>query len=273
MKRNVRVITVANQKGGVAKTTTAVALAHGLALKGYSVLLIDVDPQGQCATMLGVAQEPGIFNLLACAYPLQDVVQTTGRENLLLLPGDKRTSVAQALLVLEHPGEVDVLQRALEAGVNNHGLHYIVVDTAPSVGALQEAALWMADSVIVPCATDGLATDGLLEIIDTMHSLQDHHGWRGGLGGVLPTFYDEVTRESQAVLADLQQTLGDHLLDPIHRATVLRECAAEGKTIFEWCPESRAAREYATLVWRVINGQENISAKNRERRRCAQRIQ
>ena len=203
--------------------------------------------------MLGVAQEPGIFNLLACAYPLQDVVQTTGRDNLLLLPGDKRTGVVQALLVLKHAGELDVLRRAIEAGINDHRLHYIVVDTAPSVGTLQEAALWMADSVIVPWATEGLATDGLLEIINTMHSLQDHHGWQGGLWGVLPTFYDEVTRESHAVLTDLRQTLGDHLLDPIHRATVLRECASEGKTIFEWRPESRAAKEYAALVWRIIN--------------------
>jgi len=250
----VQVITVASQKGGVAKTTTAVTLAHGLALKGYTVLLIDADPQGQCATVLGIAQDPGLFNLLACAYPLQDVVQTTGRENLLLLPSDKRTGVAQRLLVLKHPGEVDVLQRAIEAGIDDRNLHYIVVDTAPSVGTLQEAALWMADSVIVTCATDGLATDGLLEVINTMHSLKDHHGWQGGLWGVLPTFYDEVTCESQTVLADLQQAFGDHLLDPIHRATVLRECAAGGKTIFEWHPESRAGREYAALVWRVVNG-------------------
>nr|HID14537.1 hypothetical protein [Anaerolineae bacterium] len=108
-----------------------------------------------------MAQESGLFSLLVSGYPLRDVIRTTGRENLWLLPGDKRTSTAQVLLTLERPGELDVLQRAVGAEINDHSLHYVVLDTAPSVGTLQEAALWMADGVIIPCATDGLATDGL----------------------------------------------------------------------------------------------------------------
>jgi len=81
-----KTITVANQKGGVAKTTTAVSLAHGLAYRGKEVLLVDVDPQGQCASALGLEQEPGIFNLLVSGKPVRDVVRTTRRQGLYLIP-------------------------------------------------------------------------------------------------------------------------------------------------------------------------------------------
>jgi chromosome partitioning protein len=130
---------------------------------------------------------------------------------------------------------------------------YIVIDTAPSVGGLQEASIWAADVVIVPCATDFLSTDGVVKIVETMDRLAGH-GWPGALLGILPTFYDEVTKESTATLDDLRATFGaGKILEPIHRATALREAAAEGLTIWEAAPRSRAASEYAQLVWGVLN--------------------
>lgn len=250
------IVTVSSQKGGTGKTTTACTVAHALAIKGYRTLIIDLDPQGQVASSLGRNHEPGIFNWIANpsgVWPLSDVVRTTGRTNLLMIPGDKSTSAGQVLL--NHYGTVFSAltdkRRELEAAT----FDFVIVDTAPSVGGLQEAALVASDLVIVPTATDYLSTEGVARTVETLAILRKDRGWRGRVLGILPTFYDDVTKESAATLADLEKTFGAKmLLQPIHRATILRECAAEGVTIWEKEPKHRAGREYADLVGRVENG-------------------
>ncbi len=242
-----KTITIANRKGGVAKTTTAVTLAHGLALQGAAVLVVDVDPQGHVAPALGLEQEPGLFDLLVARSSLRNVTRQA-RPNLWIVPGNPRTATAQTVLLAEGAGK-DTLKKGIRGQVNG-GLDYVVFDTAPSVGALQEMALWAADLVIIPTATDFLSSAGVADLVTGLDDLKAQ-GWRGGLLGVLPTFFDEVTRESQTNLDELRGAFGGLVLDPIHRATALRECAAEGKTIFELAPKSRAALEYSALVWRV----------------------
>ena len=128
------------------------------------------------------------------------------------------------------------------------GLNYIIFDTAPSVGGIQERAVWASDLVIVPTATEFLSVDGVGKVIRMMSILQEKKSWRGSLLGILPTFYDEQTRESKATMDDLRERFDTCVLPPIHRATLLRECAAEGQTIFEADPESRAAKEYSGLT-------------------------
>jgi chromosome partitioning protein len=242
-------IAIANQKGGVGKTTTAVHLAHGLALKNYNALVVDLDPQGQCASHLGLEQTDGVFNLLVNAPPLRDVIRTTGRPNLWLLPGSKRTLTAQTLMVIEHRG-VDTLGAILAEQVDGDRLHYLVLDTAPSAGGLQENAIYAADVLVIPSAVDHLSLEGVAEVLKTLKALGRPSR---PIVKVLPTFYDEVTRESKTNLAKLQEAFGDATLDPIHRAAVLRECPALGATIFEHDAESRAAQEYAALVWEVLD--------------------
>lgn len=250
------VVTVSSQKGGTGKTTTAVTLAHALALKGYRTLIVDLDPQGQVASSLGRNHEPGIFNWLAMpsgALPLSDVVRTTGRADLLLIPGDKSTSAAQVLL--NHYGRTLSALSGKRAELQAATFDFVIVDTAPSVGGLQEAALLASDLVIVPTACDYLSSEGVVRTYETLTLLRDDHAWHGRVLGILPTFYDEVTKESAATLADLRETFGAKtLLRPIHRATILRECASEGVTIWEKDPAHRAGREYADLVGRVENG-------------------
>ena len=247
-----QVITISNQKGGVGKTTTAVNLAHALALKGRRVLLLDLDPQGQVASALGRDHESGVFNWLVTGLPLADVVRTTGRKGLFLIPGDKRTSSAQVLLNFE--GRTLEAIRKEKPKIAAATFDAVVIDTAPSLGGFQEAALLAADLLIVPTATDYLAAEGVAKTVDTFATLRAEHQWRGALLGVLPTFHDETTNESAATLADLRETFGaDRVLTPIHRATILRECASEGMTIWEKSPKSRAALEYADLLWSVEN--------------------
>ncbi len=243
-------ITIANQKGGVGKTTTAVQMAHGLALNGYKVLLVDLDPQGQCAALLGFEQESGAFQLLVAETPLKQVVRYAERKGLYLVLGDKKTATAQAVLGIQR-SPIHYVKKTLADG-NMSDMDYCIIDTAPSAGDLQSQALWAADKVIIPCATDFLATDGVFSIMDTLENLKTAQGWQGQVLGIIPTFFDDVTRESKATTKDLNKHFSHLLLPPIHRATVLRECAAEGKTIFELAPASRAAQEYKILVDYII---------------------
>ena len=244
-------ITIANQKGGVGKTTTAVSLAHGLVMQGKKVLLIDLDPQGQCATILGLKPEPGAFNLLVAEMPMSKVIRATDRKDLLIILGDRKTATAQTVLNVQR-APISYTRSKIVPQAIRDGIDYVVLDTSPSVGELQEQALWAADGVLVPCAVDYLASDGVFNIAVTLKRLHDEFDWTGHILGIIPTFYDSVTRESKATLQDLQKRFGSLMLPAIHRATVLRECAVEGKTIFELAPDSRAAGQYLDLVQYVL---------------------
>lgn len=251
-----KVICIANQKGGVGKTTTAVSLAHGLSQRGKRVLLIDLDPQGQSATALGRSPEPGAFYLLTMGLSQQETgfvqswVRYSGREGLLLLPGDQQTMAAQTVLNAQDK-PVSAIRQSISRFFKD-GTDYILFDTAPSVGGIQERAVWAADLVILPTATEFLSADGLGQALGMLSILQTRKNWKGNLLGILPTFYDEQTRESQATLDDLRERFEASLLPPIHRATLLRECAAQGQTIFELDPLCRAAKEYQALTQHVL---------------------
>jgi chromosome partitioning protein len=253
---NTRVICVANQKGGVGKTTTAVTLADGLARKEKQVLLIDLDPQGQSATALGLRPEPGAFYLLTMGDSapesafVRQWLRETGRENLRLIPGDQQTMAAQTVLNAQDK-PISSIQQSIRRFTNDD-LHYIIFDTAPSVGGIQERAVWASNLVIIPTATEFLSADGVGKVIQMLAILQNKKQWQGALLGILPTFFDEQTRESKATHETLRETFGDSLLAPVHRATILRECAAEGQTIFEKDPDCRAAQEYRALADLVL---------------------
>lgn len=246
-----RILTISNQKGGQGRTTTVVTLGHGLAMRGKRVLLVDTDPQGQVATFLGLRQEPGLFDLLVESQPLADVVRSADadgyrRPGLQVIPGNKRTATAQVVLVAKG-FKLGCLAKTLK-GVK---ADYIICDTSPFVGLLQEATIFAADWLLVPCAVDYAATEGLAGILDTLQAVKGRGG-RCQLLGVIPTFYDEVTKESKKTLAQLREDFGETVWLPIHRATVLRECTAEAATIFEKMPKSRAAQEYAEVARKVL---------------------
>jgi len=252
-----KIITIANQKGGVGKTTTVINLAHGLAMLGKSVLVVDLDPQGQCATSLGMKPEEGAYYLLTMGMKPQETqfikqyVRNTGRENLWLIPGDQTTNAAQTVInAREHP--VSWIREALARFSNNGHLDYIIIDTAPSVGGVQERALWAADLAVIPSSTEYLATDGVKKITRTLVALQREKSWQGALIGVLPTMYRERLNEHKASIAELNKGFPGKVLAPIHRATTLSECPGEARTIFEKDPESRSAQEYNGFVKEVL---------------------
>lgn len=246
------ILTIANQKGGVGKSSTCVSLAHGLALKGKRVLVIDSDPQGNIATLLGLRQESGFFDLMVGEDPVDQVIRPTGRDRLWIIPGDKRTKTVENVITSEKR-EISCLRDALSPALRSDQLDYIVIDTSPSLSDIHEAALWAADLVLIPSAVDFLSVEGALKLSGTLQTIKAKHGWSGMLAGVLPTFYDEATRESKTVLADLKAKFGArNVLDVIHRAVILREAAAFGQTVFELDGASRAATEYQALVSHIL---------------------
>jgi chromosome partitioning protein len=248
-----KIIAIANQKGGVGKTTTTINLAHALARKGQEVLLMDFDPQAQLASSLGMNQEMGMYYVLSTGRKspaerefVKQWIRFTGREGLWLVAGNQETAAAQTnIAARELP--LSHVREALEV-FTNRALHYIILDTSPSVGGLQERALWAADLVLIPTAMEYLSNEGVRKLLETLHILHEHKAWPGALLGILPTFYDETTRQSRLSRQHLADAFGERVLKPIHRATILREASAEGLTIFEKAPTSRAAQEYDKLA-------------------------
>jgi chromosome partitioning protein len=220
------------------------------------VLLIDLDPQGQCAIELRMDNQMGA-NYFLTTQPdspteitfICQWVRDTGRDSFQLIAGYSMTSAAQMMLgVQDQP--ISYIKDLLKTFTKDR-LDYIIFDTSPSVGGLQERAIWAADLVIIPTATEFASLDSLAKTITTIQTLKDKKDWKGGLLGILPTFFDG-TNESRDSLQDLQATFKDKVISPIHRATVLRECWSEAKTIFEYAPESRAAQEYKELATLVL---------------------
>ncbi len=248
-----RIITITNQKGGVGKTTTAIHLAHGLALAGKRVLLVDLDAQAQAGIAMHIPPADGAFFLLtmgldrgATEYIRAQMKEV--RPGWRLLPASKRLAGVEP--ALPSPA-VSWLAETLKRFERD--FDYIVLDTAPTVNRLQVLAMWAADWVIVPAAPEPLSANSIQKVVQTLTGLKKQHHWQGGLFGTLPTMYRERVREHAETLADYRHRFGEALvLPPIHLAARLAESPAYGQTVFERSPTDRAAREYSALVQAVL---------------------
>ena len=229
-----KIIAVANQKGGVGKTTTAVNLGHGLALAGHKTLIVDLDAQGHVSLSLGMTPEPGLYDLLIRGHELGHTVRQYRDSALWIVPGNKETAIAKQILTGRDFRE-HVLTRAL-AGAD---FDLILLDCAPSLDVLHVAALVAADGLLVPAKLDHLGLAGVLELLGSLAEVR-RAGYECELLGILPTFYDRVTAETKAQYEVLAEHFGPELLPPIPVDTKLREAPSYGRTIFEHAPQSRA---------------------------------
>ena len=246
-----KTIAFANQKGGVGKTTTAVTLAHGLALRGLRTLLVDLDPQGHVAYALGLPKSNGLYRWVCLGEPLGKVV-VSARPNLDIIPGDKHTEKVKRHITLS-----DFRETILSDQLQRSGYQVVLLDMAPSLDVLHVNGLIASDWVLIPTRLDALAVDGVKEILSTMGEMSSRgHKFLGY--SILPTFFDRTTRETLAQLKELVQAFGSRVWPPIPQDTRVRESAAYGKTVWEYTPETSATQGYPNGKQRIGGYQQTL---------------
>ena len=253
-------IAIANQKGGTGKTTTAVTLAHGLAMDGCRVLVVDTDVQGHVAAALGMDKAPGIYRLVQWYQGLGDLLVVQARENLDIIPGDKTTEPAKRILA-----SMDFRERILADALEEMGDYDVaIIDCAPSVDVLHVSALVAADLLVVPTKMDYLAVDGVNEVLRSLTEIRRRGAAAPNLLGVLPTFFDRQTNETLVQLKALAEAFGRYVLPPIPIDTRLREAPAHGRTIWEYAPGSRSVVGVTNGNGTVIGGYAQFVARVKE---------
>lgn len=242
-----RRIVVSLLKGGVAKSETAVHLAHGLALAGHRVLLVDTDVQSHCAEMLGLKPERGLANLIAgWVEPLEALVQA--RENLWLLAGGNDLAAVKMEIARREMAPEAVLAEALECYEGR--FHFMVMDTAPGWDTLLVNALYCNEEVLAPVSMEPMAISGLKRFEKHLEVIRKYKPLLS-LRWVLPTFVDSRVKKSGEILAQLKKRYGPRLADPVRYSVKLSEATAYGQTIFEHDPRGARAQAYRLLVPRV----------------------
>ena len=244
-----RRVSVAISKGGTGKTTTTVHLAHGLALAGHRVLLVDTDAQGQAGAMLGLRPEAGLAELVSKeASPEEAVLQA--RERLWLLAGGRSLAGIRRLIDRKETGAERVLSEALTP--LEDGYEYIILDTAPGLDPMAVNCLFYAEEVLAPVSLEVLTLRGLLDFSRTIQDIQVYRP-EVRLRYVLPTFLDGRVRKSGEILGQLHLHYSLQLCSPIRYSVKLSEAPGFGQTVFEYAPRSSGAADYQLLTERIIS--------------------
>jgi chromosome partitioning protein len=247
-----RSLGILNYKGGTGKTTTAINLAAGLALRGNRVLCLDLDPQGSLAAQLGVKPVANLADLFLDEAGIQECIYPA-RDHLDVLPGSRKLlKVDGKLWQMENMGEARrVLSWKLEEVRKQYD--YIITDFPPSANKVSENGLMVVNELLIPMPMSHLALVGTYQVIGTLKAISKipHHQVR--LAWIVPTLYDGRLRKDKAILASMNRQFPNEVAKPIRSNVRLAEAPAYQKTIYEYAPRSYGAQDYAALVELVAN--------------------
>lgn len=248
-----KIIAVVNQKGGVGKTTTAINVAAQLAGPGTPVLLVDLDPQGNATSGLGLAKQQAAYTtyeVLLGRVPLSQAVHQTHVAQLHVVPANANLAGAEVELVDRQRREF-VLSEALAAAAS---YKYVIIDCPPSLGLLTVNGLTAADNVLIPVQAEYYALEGLSQLLDTVQAVRSRVNPRLQLLGIVLTMFDKRNSLSEQVMGEVKNYFGASLFETIIPRNVrLAEAPSYGRTIYEHDRWSKGSRAYKALAKEVKN--------------------
>jgi len=247
-----RYLVFANRKGGCGKTTTAVNVAHGLAMNGRKVLLIDLDSQAHATISIGKPSDlkhPGIFHLLKEEAALKNVIIQTHIQGVSLIPSSRELLDFESEFSSQRGSET-LLSKKLSGDMS--AFDYLIFDPPPTAGLLTISSLTAAREVYIPMQMHFLNLEGLAEMIRLIYTVSAEQNPNLRLAGVIPTFFNKNTRIAKEITEDIIKHLGEDKLFPGIRMNIsLTEAPGHGKTIFEYAPGSTGASDYTDLTKKI----------------------
>jgi chromosome partitioning protein len=248
-----KIIAIANQKGGVGKTTTAVNLAAALAVLEKKILLIDADPQANATSGVGIdvkSQKLGTYQLLEHTASVEDTILTTNTPNLDLIPSHIDL-VATEIELVDKKNREYMLKKALIPLDGKY--EYIIIDCAPSLGLITLNALVAADSLIIPIQCEYFALEGLGKLLNTIKSVQKIHNQSLDIEGLLLTMFDSRLRLSNQVVEEVQKHFGKMVFKTVIQRNIrLSEAPSFGESIIDYDATSKGAKNYLSLANEII---------------------